>query len=33
MAVITSHQPVPLAGGKVLELGLKPNPAGQERIQ
>jgi heme exporter protein A len=33
MAVITSHQPVPLAGGKVLELSLQPNPARQERIQ
>jgi heme exporter protein A len=33
MAVITSHQAVPLGGGKVLELSLQPNPARQERIQ
>jgi heme exporter protein A len=33
LAVITSHQTVPLAGGKVLELGRKPSLARAERIQ
>ena len=33
MAVITSHQSVPLGGGKVLELSPQPNPARQERKQ
>ena len=33
LAVITSHQAVPLDGGKVLELGAQPNRARYERIQ
>jgi heme exporter protein A len=33
MAVITSHQPVPLNGGKILELTASAGPLREERIQ